>query len=264
MIAGLLGVLSAESSSAAPGMEVHAALACPAQSEAHRPLLVKADDYVEAGEDEQAARSFVSAYDAMDLGNQVGGSGKFAADRAVTSYLKAWRIDREVEILEEAERYLLRYIERLDDGISQGCSTVDRKWADEKLAEVRAEMPKGPAPEDPPVEPGKPKQKDCPQQAAIFGVDRVGVALVTVGASLFVAGAGLLIPGAALPNLNGRNAFMISGAVTMGVGTAFIIPGAVRLASWRRKKSRARLGVMPWTGRGLAGVSVSGRFGAMR
>ena len=228
-------------------------------------MLVKADGYVEAGDDEGAARSFVAAYDAMDLANQVAGSGKFAADRAVTSYLKAWRIDRQVAMLEEAERYLERYLERLEFGATEGCNVVDRKWAEDKLAEVRAEMPKdGPAPPDPKDPPPDKPKRDCPSEAAIFGVDRVGVALVTVGASLFVAGAGLLVPGAALPNLAGRQAFIIAGGITMGAGVAFIIPGAVRLGTWRRKRSRARLAVAPWTGRGLAGLTVSGRFGARR
>lgn len=243
---------------------MHAALACPsASSDAHRPLLVEADQQVEQGQDAPAARTFVSAFDAMDLGNQVGSTGKFAADRAVTSFLQAWQLQRDVALLQEAESFLVRYLEVLDRGIAQGCS-VDRQWGEDKLAEVRALIP---AEGDPVLEatPDGPKPSaDCPELPAIIGVDRVGVALVTVGASLFVAGTGLLITGLALPNLDTPQAFTITGAVVMGAGVGVLIPGAVRLGTWRRNKSRARLGVAPWTGRGLAGVVVSGRFGVRR
>jgi hypothetical protein len=268
MIAGLLGTLTAGSSIDVPAPTAYASthVACPsAKSEAHRSLLVKADEQVEAGDNAGAARSFVAAFDAMDLGNQVAGTGKFTADRAVTAYLDAWRISRDVGLLQEAERFLLRYLETLDQGVGQGC-IVDRKWGEDKLAAVRAEMPKegDPPPGDPEVV-VTPAKKDCPPaMAAIIGTDRVGVALTTVGASLFFAGVGLLVTGVALPNLEKPQAFTITGGVVMGVGAAFLVPGVVRLATWRRNKSRARLGVAPWTGHGLAGVTVGGRFGAWR
>ena len=263
MIAGLLGTLAAGSSATAPDPVVHAVMACPAAtSEAHRPLLVKADEQVEAGQDAEAGRTFVAAFDAMDLGNQVGGTGKFTADRAVTSFMKAWEISQDVAILQEAERYVVRYLDVLDRGAQQGC-VVDRKWGEDRLAEIRDLMPKEGEPEPEAVGPDAPKPKDCPAVPAIIGVDRVGVALVTVGASLFVAGTGLLVSGLVLP-IDKPQALTITGAVVMGGGVAFIIPGAVRLGTWRRNKTRARLGVAPWTGRGLAGVTVSGRFGAWR
>lgn len=259
MIAGLLGTLAAGSSATAPNVPVHAVMACPSpSSEAHRPLLVKADEQVEAGQDGQAARTFVAAFDAMDLGNQVAGTGKFTADRAVTSFLKAWEIEQDTALLQEAERFLVRYLDVLDRGTEQGCK-VDRTWGEERLAEVRGLLAQ-PADTPPDETPDQPKPKDCPEVPVIIGVDRVGVALVTVGASLFVAGTGLLITGVALP-LDTPEAFTISGGVVMGAGVAFIIPGAVRLGTWRKNKSRAALGLAPWTGRGLAGISVSGRFG---
>jgi len=265
MIAGLLGLLTAGSSTdaSAPDPAVFATLACPsASSEAHRPLLVSADAHVEAGRDTDAARTFVSAFDAMDLGNQVAGTGKFAADRAVTSYLKAWQIDRDLVHLTDAERFLERYLETLDRGIGQGC-IVDRKWGEDKLEEVRALMPKegDPLPDEVEVT-TKPKPKDCPKAPTIIGVDRGGVALVTVGASLLLAGTGLLVTGLVLPNLDTPQAYTITGGILMGGGAAFLIPGAVRLGTWRRNKNRGRLGVVPFAGRGLAGVTFSGRFGA--
>ncbi|MCX4246593.1 hypothetical protein [Paraliomyxa miuraensis] len=248
-------------------------MACPAaQSDAHRSLLKQADAQVEAGEDQQAARTFVSAFDAMDLIDRVGNTGRFAADRAVTSYLKGWRIDRDVQLLEDAETFLLRYLEELNRGKLEGCGVVDRAWADDKLAEVRAEMPKEgePTPEEPVVGP-TPPPKNCPAAPAIIGVDRAGVALVTVGASLFVTGTALLVVGLVQPNADdGTPALEITGGILMGGGVAFTIPGAVRLATWKRKQGRAQLGridldtVSPWTGRGLAGVSVRGRFGTLR
>jgi hypothetical protein len=166
MIAGTLGMLTAWSSPHAPAPLMHTAMACPAaQSDAYRPLLKQADAQVEAGDDGSAARTFVSAYDAMDLADKVGNTGKFAADRAVTSYLKAWRIAKDVVLLQDAERFLLRYIDDLERGKTEGCSAVDRVWADEKLAEVRAEMPANPdAPVDPKVGPAV--SKDCPTRAA--------------------------------------------------------------------------------------------------
>lgn len=245
---------------------MHTALVCPpAQSDAHRPLLKEADAQVEAGEDAEAARTFVSAYDAMDLADRVGNTGKFAADRAVTSYLKAWRIARDVQLLKDAESVLLRYQGELERGRTDGCNVVDKAWSDDKLAEVRAEMPKDPEdPADPAVGP-KPATKDCPSAPAIIGVDRAGVALVTVGASLFVTGAALLVVGLVRPEVDsGTKALAITGGIAMGGGVAFIIPGAVRLGTWKRKQSQVQLGVAPWTGRGLAGVAVSGRFGAPR
>lgn len=266
MIAGLLHAT-------VPGM--NASLTCPpAQSDAYRSLLKQADAQVEAGDDGPAARTFVSAFDAMDLADRVGNTGKFAADRAVTAYLKAWRIKRDVALLTDAEAFLLRYLEELDRGQREGCGVVDRAWADEKLAEVRAEMPKegDPPPDDPVVGP-KPVSKDCPSAPAIIGVDRAGVALVTVGASLFVTGAALMTVGLVRQEIDGTTqALAITGGILMGGGVAFVIPGAVRLATWKRKQGRAQLGrrhiieggVAPWTGRGLAGVSVSGRFGALR
>jgi hypothetical protein len=264
---GLLGMLTAWSSPHAPAPLMHTTMACPpAQSDAHRPLLKQADAQVEAGADDKAARTFISAYDAMDLADQVGSTGKFAADRAVTSFLKAWRIAKDVTLLQEAERYLLRYIEDLERGKTEGCNAVDRAWADEKLAEVRAEMPvTTDTPGDPLVGP-KPANKDCPAEAAIIGVDRAGVALVTVGVSLFVAGTALLVVGLVQDDRGGPTALGlgITGGVLMGGGVAFVIPGAVRLGTWKRKQSRTSLGVAPFTGRGLAGVSVSGRFGARR
>jgi hypothetical protein len=245
----------------------HAALACPpAQADAHRGLLKQADAQVEAGDDGKAARTFMAAYDAMDLADQVGNTGEFAVDRSTTSFLKAWRISRDVVLLQEAEKLLVRYLADLDRGKTEGCGVVERAWADQRLAEVRAEMPKDePQPDDPVVGP-KPVNKDCPAAPAIVGVDRAGVALVTVGASLFVTGTALLIVGLVQDDRGGPTALglTISGGVLMGGGVAFIIPGAVRLGTWKRKKTGAQLGLAPWTGRGLAGVTVSGRFGARR
>lgn len=238
-------------------------------------MLKQADAQVEAGEDRQAARTFVSAFDAMDLADRVGNTGKFAADRAVTSYLKAWRIESDVSLLTDAETFLLRYLDELERGKLEGCGAVDRVWADDKLAEVRAEMPSEdtPPPGEEVVGP-KPAPKNCPSAPSIIGVDRAGVALVTVGASLFVSGAALLTVGLVRTDIGGSQALSIIGGVLMGGGVAFVIPGAVRLATWKRKQGRAQLGrleldrnhtmVAPWTGRGLAGVSVSGRFGARR
>lgn len=262
MIAGLLGVLAAGSSADVPAPTAAVVLACPsAQSDAHRPLLVQADEKVEAGDDVGAARTFVSAFDAMDLGNQVGGTGKFSADRAVTSYLQAYRIGSDVKMLEEADAFLVRYIEVLDRGIDQGC-TVDRAWATGKLDEIRGMMPKE---EETPVEDPevKPPAGNCPTAPTIMGTDRVGVALVTIGSSLFAGGIGLLVTGVALPNLKTPQAYTISGGGVMAVGAALIVPGAIRLATWRRRRM-ANVNFTPWTGRGLAGLSVSGRFGARR
>lgn len=241
---------------------MHATLACPsASSDAHRPLLVKADELVEAGDDAGGAREFVAAFDSMDLGNKVGGTGKFTADRAVTSFLAAYRLKQDTAILDEAESFLVHYIEVLDRGVDQGC-VVDRRWAEDKLAEVKAEYP---VEGEEPVEPGtKPVAANCPPAPAIIGTDRVGVALTTIGASLFAGGLGLLVTGVALPNLSTPQAYTITGGVVMAAGLGTLIPGAVRLSSWRRSKSGARLGVAPWTGRGLAGVTVSGRFGDWR
>ncbi|MEM7153573.1 MAG: hypothetical protein AAF799_12075 [Myxococcota bacterium] len=238
-------------------------MACPsASSDAHRPLLVKADEYVEAGDDAAGAREFVAAFDSMDLGNKVGGTGKFTADRAVTSFLAAYRLSQDTAILDEAESFLVHYIEVLDRGVDQGC-VVDRKWAEDKLAEVKAEYPaEGEEPDATPG--GTTTNAKCPPAPAIIGTDRVGVALTTVGGSLFVAGVGLLVTGVALPNLATPQAYTITGGVVMAAGVGTLIPGAVRLSSWRRSKSNARLGVAPWTGRGLAGVTVSGRFGDWR
>jgi hypothetical protein len=266
MIAGLLGMLTAEASPHAPAPMMHTVLACPAaQSDAHRPLLKQADALVEAGDDAKAARTFVSAYDAMDLADRVGNTGKFAADRAVTSYLKAWRIAQEVQLLKDAEAFLVRYQGELDRGRADGCSVVDKAWSDDKLAEVRAEMPKESADPAEPVVGPKVTPKDCPAAPAIIGVDRAGVALVTVGSSLFVTGAALLVVGLVRPEVDsGTKALAITGGILMGGGVAFIIPGAVRLGTWKRKQSRVQLGAAPWTGRGLAGVAVSGRFGAPR
>jgi len=265
MIAGMLGML-AWSSPHAPAPLMHTAMACPAaQSQAHRPLLKQADAQVEAGDDDKAARTFVSAYDAMDLADQVGSTGKFAVDRAVTSFLKAWRIKKDVGLLDEAERFLLRYQGDLDKGRTEGCVAVDKVWSDEKLAEVRAEKPAVVDTPDPEVGP-KPATKDCPSAPVVIGVDRAGVALVTVGSSLFVAGTALLVVGLVQldDNRTTANALAITGGILMGGSLGFIIPGAVRLGSWKRKQSKVQLGMSPWTGRGLAGVSVSGRFGARR
>lgn len=280
MIAGLLGTLTAWSSPHATTPRAYAALACPAaQSDAYRPLLKQADAQVEAGDDAPAARTFTAAFDAMDLADRVGNTGKFAADRAVGSYLRAWRIHQDVVHLKDAEAFLLRYLDELERGTLEGCGVVDRVWADETLAEVRALMPKEDEPLEEPAEVGpQPKPKDCPSLPAIVGVDRVGVALVTVGSSLFVSGTALLVVGLVRPGVDGvTQALTITGGILMGGGVAFTIPGAIRLATWKRKQSRvqlgrlggglggrARLGVAPWTGRGLAGVSVSGRFGARR
>jgi len=268
MTAGLLGVLTAWSPTAMAA-SAHASMACPAaQSEAHRPLLKSADQQVEAGQNEPAARTFVAAFDAMDLADRVGSTGKFAADRAVTSYLEAWQLTREVSVLRSAETFLLRYLEVLEQGTGEGCTVVPRRWADEKLAEVRALIPEEPEtpPEDAP-EIGPKPAKDCPAAPAIIGVDRVGVALVTIGAGLFVSGTAFLLVGLVDGDLsaNPGQGFAIAGGVLMGSGVAFLIPGAVRLASWKRRQNTAtRLGVAPFTGRGLAGLSVSGRFGARR
>jgi hypothetical protein len=268
MIAGLLGMLTAWSSPHAPASSMLTAVACPpAQSDAHRPLLKQADAQVEAGDDDKAARTFVAAYDAMDLADQVGNTGKFAADRAVTSYLKAWRIKKDVALLDDAERFLERYQADLQRGRTEACTVVDEAWSNDKLAEVRAERPQGPQP--PPdtlgTGPTKPVSKDCPSAPAIIGVDRAGVALVTVGASVFVAGTALLVAGLVREELDGgTKALAITGGILMGGGVAFIIPGAVRLGTWRRKQGQVQLGMSPWTGRGLAGVAVSGRFGARR
>lgn len=266
MIAGVLGMLTAWPSPHAPAPVMHTAMACPAaQSDAHRALLKQADAQVEAGDDAKAARTFVSAYDAMDLVDQVGNTGKFAADRAVTSYLKAWRIARDVTLLQEAERFLLRYLEDLGRGRTEGCTPVDEAWANEKLAEVRAEMPAVETPDDPAVVGPKPANKDCPAAPAIIGVDRAGVALVTVGVSVFVTGAALLVVGLVRDEVDGTTqALAITGGILMGGGVAFTIPGAVRLGTWKRKQSQVQLGMSPWTGRGLAGVAVGGRFGARR
>lgn len=267
MFAGLLGMPIAWSSPHVPALAMHAGLACPAaQSDAHRPLLKQADAQVEAGDDDKAARTFVSAYDAMDLADQVGSTGKFAADRAVTSFLKAWRISKDVGLLQEAERFLLRYIEDLERGASEGCIAVERDWADEKIAEIRALMPKEDEPVDGVVVGPQPANKNCPNEAAIIGIDRAGVALVTVGSALFVGGTALLIAGLLQDDRGGPAGLglTITGGVLMGGGVAFVIPGAVRLGTWKRKQTRARLGVAPWTGRGLAGVVVSGRFGTGR
>lgn len=270
MIAGMLGMLAWSSPHApAPLMHTtHAAMACPAAtSDAHRPLLKQADAQVDAGDDDKAARTFVAAYDAMDLADQVGSTGKFAVDRAVTSFLKAWRIKKDVGLLDEAERFLLRYQEDLERGRTEGCPAVDKTWSDEKLAEVRAERPATTeTPDDPTVVGPKPASKDCPSAPVVIGVDRAGVALVTVGSSLFVTGAALLTVGLVQldDNRTTANALAITGGILMGGSLGLIIPGAVRLASWKRKQSNVQLGMSPWTGRGLAGVSVSGRFGARR
>jgi hypothetical protein len=246
-------------------------MACPpAQSEAHRPLLKSADEQVEAGKDDQAARSFVAAFDAMDLADRVGGTGKFAADRAVTSYITAWNIQKDVQLLKDAESFLLHYIDVLEQGRTQGCGVTDRTWADDKLAEVRELMPKETEPETEPetdpVDGPKPRPRDCPAPPSIIGVDRVGVALVTVGASLFISGTAFLIAGLVQGDLsqNPGQGFAIAGGVVMGSGVAFLIPGAVRLATWKKRQGNIRLGVAPFAGRGLAGLSVGGRFGARR
>ncbi len=244
-------------------------MACPAaQSDAHRPLLKSADTLVESGDDEQAARTFIAAFDAMDLADRVGNTGRFAVDRAVTSYIKAWRIQRDVGLLQEAEKFLLRYIDVLGQGKADGCNVVPKSWADEKLAEVRAEMPDDPeAPVETPKEGPKAPSKDCPQAAAIIGVDRVGVALVTIGASLFISGTAFLVVGLVDGDLsqNPGQGFAIAGGVIMGSGAAFLIPGAIRLGTWKRRQRRAtRLGMAPFAGRGLAGLSLHGRFGARR
>lgn len=267
MIAGMLGMLTAWSSPHAPAPLMHTAMACPAaQSDAHRPLLKQADAQVEAGDDDKAARTFVSAYDAMDLADQVGNTGKFAADRATTSFLKAWRIKKDVGLLDEAERYLVRYQADLEKGRTEGCSPVDKAWSDERLAEIRAERPAAATdPADPAFVGPKPANKDCPSAPVIVGVDRAGVALVTVGASLFVTGTALLVVGLVRPEVDaGTKALAITGGILMGGSLGFIIPGAVRLGSWKRKQSQVQLGMSPWTGRGLAGVTVGGRFGARR
>ncbi len=268
MIAGLLGMPIAWSSPHVPAPALLTAAACPAaQSDAHRPLLKQADAQVDAGADDKAARTFVSAYDAMDLADQVGSTGKFAADRAAGSFIRAWQIAKDVALLQEAERFLLRYIADLERGRTEGCMAVDRAWADEKLAEVRELMPKttdDPG-EGPVVGPNTPPA-NCPAgEAAIIGIDRAGVALVTVGSSLFVGGTAMLVAGLVRPQVDGgTKALVITGSILMAGGVAFLIPGAVRLGTWKRKQTRARLGVAPWTGRGLAGVMVSGRFGAGR
>lgn len=269
MIAGLLGVLITWSPHASAS--THTVLVCPpAKSEAHRALLKSADEQVEAGRDDQAGRTFVAAFDAMDLADRAGGTGRFAADRAVTSFIQAWNIGKKVTMLEEAEAFLLRYMEVLEKGQSAGCNISDPSWAEEKLAEVRALMPapveEPPDPEQPPVEGPKPKPKDCPAAPAIIGVDRVGVALVTVGSALFVSGTAFLIAGLVQGDLstNPGQGFAIAGGSIMGGGVALVIPGAVRLATWRRQQGKARLGLAPFAGRGLAGVSLGGRFGAGR
>lgn len=268
MIAGLLGVLTAWSPHASAS--THTVLVCPpAKSEAHRALLKSADEQVEAGRDDQAGRTFVAAFDAMDLADRAGGTGRFAADRAVTSFLQAWNIGKKVTMLEEAEAFLLRYIEVLEQGRTAGCSVSDPSWAEEKLAEVRALMPapvETPPVDVPPDEKPKPEPKDCPAAPAIIGVDRVGVALVTVGSALFVSGTAFLIAGLVQGDLsrNPGQGFAIAGGTIMGGGVALLIPGAVRLATWRRQQGKARLGVAPFAGRGLAGVSLGGRFGAKR
>lgn len=268
MIAGMLGMLTAWSSPHAPAPLMHtanAAMACPAaKSDAHRALLKQADAEVAAGEDDKAARTFVAAYDGMDLADQVGNTGKFATDRAVTSFIKAWRIKKDVGLLDEAERFLLRYQQELERGRTEGCGVVDKTWSDEKLAEVRAERPTTETPDEPAIGP-KPAAKDCPTAPVVIGVDRAGVALVTVGSSLFVTGTALLVVGLVRPEVdNATKALAITGGILMGGSLGLIIPGAVRLGSWKRKQSRVQLGMTPWTGRGLAGVSVHGRFGAPR
>lgn len=271
MIAGLLGGFAAWSPQTPASM--HTAMACPpARSEAHRPLLKAADEQVEGGRHDQAARSFVAAFDAMDLADRAGGTGRFAADRAVTAFEEAWRIGKDLTMLEEAETFLLHYLDVLDEGRSAGCSSVpDAAWADEKLAEVRGMMPEQtePPPDDPKtptVETPAPRPKDCPAAPAIIGVDRVGVALVTVGSALFISGTAFLIAGLVQGDLsrNPGQGFAIAGGSIMGGGVAFLIPGAVRLATWKRRQGNTRLGVAPFAGRGLAGVSVGGRFGARR
>jgi len=98
-------------------------------------------------------------------------------------------------------------------------------------------------------------------------VDRAGVALITVGSALFISGTAFLITGLVDGDLssNPGQGFAIAGGVVLGSGVAFLLPGAIRLATWKRRQSRnTRLGVAPFAGRGLAGLSVSGRFGARR
>ncbi len=272
MIAGLLGALTMGSPQAMAAT-ADMGLACPAaQSEAHRPLLKSADQQVERGDDGPAAKTFVAAFDAMDLADRAGSTGKFAADRAVTSFLKAWRIRKEVPLLQDAETFLLRYLEVVEQGRTEGCTIADKTWAEEKLAEVRGLMPEETPEEVPPTEetPEGPKPantKDCPAAPAIIGVDRAGVALITVGSALFISGTAFLVVGLVDGDLgsNPGQGFAIAGGVVMGSGVAFLLPGAIRLATWKRRQNRnTRLGVAPFAGRGLAGVSVSGRFGARR
>jgi hypothetical protein len=82
---------------------------------------------------------------------------------------------------------------------------------------------------------------------------------------LFVTGTALLVVGLVRPEVdNATKALAITGGILMGGSLGLIIPGAVRLGSWKRKQSRVQLGMTPWTGRGLAGVSLNGRFGAPR
>ncbi|MCA9712169.1 MAG: SDR family oxidoreductase, partial [Myxococcales bacterium] len=75
-----------------------------------------------------------------------------------------------------------------------------------------------------------------------------------------------LVAGLVQPDLsqNPGQGFTIAGGVIMGTGVAFLVPGAVRLATWRRRQGTTRLGVVPMAGRGLAGLSVGGRLGAWR
>lgn len=119
-----------------------------------------------------------------------------------------------------------------------------------------------PAPAVDEATPGRPRRKDP-----------AGIALVAVGSALVGAGTGLVITAAVhdagalelpthddyLRRIDTAAAEQLAGFVALGVGSAAVLGGAIRLAlvaTGRRPRTRATA----WAGRHGAGLGVAGRF----
>ncbi|WP_096328083.1 hypothetical protein [Nannocystis exedens] len=111
----------------------------------------------------------------------------------------------------------------------------------------------------PPPEPPKPEAPPPPK--GLGGRGKAGVALLAVGGVGFFVGLGLAVkpprpdPDMPLYEISTRPA----GAITLSIGLAAVITGAVLLAL-DRKAAQRRVSWLPSVGRGSAGLSLAGSF----
>lgn len=216
--------------------------------------------------------------------------GRDDFDGAIEAYQKALRIEREAKVLYllgQAEflrgdcRASVQYFKEVKEfEISPAIEEAMRPYlaeCAEQLLDSPEEVPE-PEPEDVPAEeppapePGPEAQpSDEPAATRRWYQDPWGHVLVATGVLGAAAGGALL--GAAYGRRTnaqsygeledaapGIRTFRIAGAATLGVGAALAIGGFIRwgVMARREREPRGAVGVM--LERGLAGVTVQGRF----